>query len=102
MAARKDAHRGTTVEVDGISVTVSLDPANDYEVIACSTILNDPSRSVEEQNRAFVRRVELILGDDYRRVLDELRAAHDGEVEPATLAEFVRGVTAKVAEAKNS
>lgn len=102
MASRKDAPRGTIVEVDGITVTVTLDPANDYEVIACTIILNDPSRSVEEQNRAFVRRVELILGDDYHRALRELRASHDGEVEPATLAAFVRDVTAKVAEAKNS
>lgn len=102
MATKKTETKDTTVEVDGISVTVALDPANDYEIIACSTVLNDPSRSVEEQNRAFVRRVELILGDDYRRVLDELRAAHDGKVEPATLAAFVRDVTTKVAEAKNS
>lgn len=93
--------RGTTVEVDGIPVTVTLDPANDYELIECATVASDPARTVEEQNRAYVRRVRLILGDAHDRVMGELRAAHGGELSPATVADFVARVTAKVAAAKN-
>lgn len=94
--------RKTTVEVDGISVDVTLDPANDYELIECATIASDPARTVEEQNRAYVRRVRLILGEGHDRVMRELRVAHGGELSPATVADFVARVTAKVAEAKNS
>ncbi|MDO4428563.1 MAG: hypothetical protein Q4B91_03530 [Atopobiaceae bacterium] len=93
--------KGTTVEVDGIEVTVALDPANDYELVECAVIANDPARTVEEQNRAYVRRVRLILGDAHDRVMRELREAHGGELEPATVADFVARVTARVAEAKN-
>ena len=102
MAARKTAPKGTTVEVDGITVTVTLDPANDYELIECATITGDPARTVEEQNRAYVRRVRLILGADHDRVMGELRAAHGGELPPATVADFVSRLTAQVSAAKNS
>lgn len=94
--------RGTTVEVDGITVDVTLDPANDYELIECATVASDPARTVEEQNRAYVRRVRLILGDAHDRVMRELRAAHGGELSVATVADFVARLTAQVSAAKNS
>ena len=90
-----------TVNVDGIEVTVSIDPSRDYEVIECETVLADPDATTAERNRAYYRRNRILLGADYDRVMAELRAANDGELDIATVAAFVARVVAEVAEAKN-
>lgn len=90
-----------TIEVDGIEVTVSIEPTRDYEIIECETVLADPDATTAERNRAYYRRNHLLLGDQYDRVMGELRAAHDGELDIATVASFVTRVVAEVVEAKN-
>lgn len=90
-----------TIEVDGIEVTVAIDPSRDYEVIECETVLADPDATTAERNRAYYRRNHILLGDQYDRVMAELRAAHDGELDIADVASFVARVVAGVAEAKN-
>ena len=90
-----------TIEIDGIEVTVSIDPSRDYEVIECGTVLSDPDATTDERNRAYYRRNHILLGADYDRIMAELRAAHDGELDIATVAAFTARVVAEVAEAKN-
>lgn len=90
-----------TIEVDGIEVTVSIEPSRDYEVIECETVLADQGATTEERNRAYYRRNHILLGDQYDRVMGELRAAHDGELDIATVASFVSRVVAGAVEAKN-
>ena len=102
MAARKDAPRGTTVEVDGIEVTVAVDPADDYELIECAYVSSDPGAGVVEKNRAYFRRNHILLGDDYSRVMGELRSANGGKLPREVVASFTARVIARVAEAKNS
>ena len=60
-----------------------------------------PDATTAARNRAYYRRNHILLGDQYDRVMDELRAAHDGELDIATVASFVARVVAEVAEAKN-
>ena len=102
MAARKQAPRGTTVEVDGISVTVAVDPADDYELIECAMTMADESAPVADHNRAYFRRNHLLLGEGYDRVMAELRAANGGRLPRDAVASFTARVVAGVAEAKNS
>lgn len=90
-----------TIEVDGIEVTVSIDPSRDYEVIECETVLSDPGSDTAARNRAYYRRNHILLGDQYDRVMDGLRAAHDGELDITTVAAFLARVVSEVAEAKN-
>lgn len=90
-----------TIEVDGIEVTVSIDPSRDYEVIECETVLVDPDATTAARNRAYYRRNHILLGDQYDRVMDELRAAHDGELDISTVRDFITRVVAGVVEAKN-
>lgn len=90
-----------TIEVDGIEVSVTIEPTRDYEIIECETVLADPDATTAERNRAYYRRNHLLLGEQYDRVMVELRAAHDGELDIATVASFVTRVVAEVVEAKN-
>lgn len=90
-----------TIEVDGIEVEVAIEPSRDYEIIECETVLADPASTTAERNRAYYRRNHILLGDQYDRVMGELRAAHDGELDIATVASFVAQVVAGVVEAKN-
>ena len=90
-----------TVEIDGIEVTVAIDPSRDYEVIECETVLADPGSDTAARNRAYYRRNHILLGDQYDRVMDELRAAHDGKLDITTVAAFLARVVSEVAEAKN-
>lgn len=91
-----------TVVVDGISVEVAIDPAHDYEVIECELTLSDRGASTEERNRAYFRRNHILLGDQYDRVMGELREAHDGELDTAVVQTFLARVVAEAVEAKNS
>lgn len=93
--------RGKTVEVDGIKVNVLVDPPTDYELIECSTIISDPSSSVFDRNKAYIRRGHIILGDDYDRVMGELRKAHGGKLESEVVLGFIARVSSEVAEVKN-
>ena len=83
-----------TIEVDGIEVEVAIEPSRDYEIIECETVLADPDATTAQRNRAYYRRNHLLLGEDYDRVLGELRAAHDGELDIAKVAAFVARVVA--------
>ena len=102
MATRKTAPKGTTVEVDGIEVTVAVDPADDYELIECAMTMADESAPVADHNRAYFRRNHLLLGEGYDRVMGELRAANGGRLPRDVVASFMARVIAGVAEAKNS
>lgn len=102
MAARETTPRGTTVEVDGISVAVAVDPADDYELIECAMTMADESAPVADHNRAYFRRNHILLGADYGRVMGELRAQNGGRLPRDAVASFMARVVAGVAEVKNS
>ena len=101
MAARKMPAKGSEVEVDGIKLTVSIDPSDDYELAETSIILADPGSTNIERSRAVMKRNDMILGEDKQRVMDELRAKHDGKLPGEAVNSFVIAVAGKVAEAKN-
>lgn len=102
MGDGKTARRGTTVEVDGIEVTVAVDPADDYGLIECAMTMADESAPVADHNRAYFRRNHILLGDAYDRVMGELRAQNGGRLPRDAVASFMARVVAGVAEAKNS
>lgn len=93
--------KGRTVEVDGIEVTVAIDPTDDYELATCSMVIYDADASDLDRSRAVARRNVLVLGDGYQAALDALREAHGGELRVATVNQFVSKVIRAVAEAKN-
>ena len=93
--------RARTVEVDGIEVTVAIDPMRDYEFVELSYISADPGAGVAEKNRAYFRRCHLLLGADYDRVMGELREAHGGELDKDVVSDFIARVIAGAVEAKN-
>lgn len=97
MAARK----GKAVEVDGVKVTVQIDPADDWEFAECSLTLSDPDATAAERSRAIVRQCRLLLGSDYDRAMGELRKARGGKLPIADVVAFANRVIAGVAEAKN-
>lgn len=99
MVARKN---GTTVTVDGITVTVDLDMATDYEVVEQATIAADPYATPNEKTASTIRVYKLLLGSDYQRVKNELREQNGGHLPTEKMIEFIGGVIAKVGEAKNS
>lgn len=93
--------RARTVEVDGIEVTVAIDPLRDYEFVELSYATADPEASVAEKNRAYFRRNRLLLGAGYDRVMGELREAHGGELDKDVVSDFMARVIAGAVEAKN-
>lgn len=101
MAARKTQPKGREVEVDGIKLTVSIDPSNDYELAETSIILADPGSTNIERSRAIMKRNDMILGEDKQRVMDELRAKHDGKLPGEVVNDFVIAAANKAVEAKN-
>lgn len=101
MAEKTKEIRPRCVEVDGIEVSVSLDPTDDYELATCSMVIYDPDATDAERSRAVARRNLLVLGDGYQNALDALREAHGGELRSRVVNEFVSKVIRAVAEAKN-
>lgn len=93
--------RARTVEVDGIEVTVAIDPLRDYEFVELSYATADPEASVADKNRAYFRRNRLLLGAGYDRVMGELREAHGGELDKDVVSDFMARVIAGAVEAKN-
>lgn len=101
MAARTTAAKGKEIEVDGIKLTVSIDPQDDYELAETSIILSDENSTRSEKARAVMRRNALLLGADKQRVLDELRAKHGGKLSGEVVNNFAIAVASKAVEAKN-
>ena len=99
MAARKP--KGKAVEVDGITVDVTIDPADDYGLAACSAVISDPDATAAEKTRAIVRQHELVLGDSRKKVMEELRKRNGGKLPGAAVSEFCNRVIAQAGEAKN-
>ena len=95
----KDGPR--TVEVDGISVEVAVDPADDYELAECSTVIYDPASTPAERSRAIVRQNRLVLGDAHDRVMAELRERNGGRLPISAVTAFVNSVIEAVEELKN-
>ena len=102
MAATKRATKGRTVTVDGITVTVAIDPKDDWDFAAASLVLADPDATQLERSNAVMRQVRLLLGADYKRVMDELRAARGGKLPVADVTSFAnRVIAAEAGDAKN-
>ena len=101
MAARTTAAKGKEIEVDGIKLTVSIDPSDDYELAETSIILADSASTNSEKARAVMKRNDLLLGADKQRVLDELRAKHGGKLSGEVVNNFAIAVAAQAVEAKN-
>lgn len=102
MAATKRAAKGRTVTVDGITVTVAIDPSDDWEFATASLVLADPDATPLERSNAVMRQVRLLLGDDYKRVMGELRKARGGKLPIADVTSFAnRVMAAEAGDAKN-
>ena len=102
MGAPKRAAKGRAVTVDGITVTVAIDPRDDWEFATASLVIADPDATPLERSNAVMRQVKLLLGDDYGRVMDELRAARGGKLPIADVTSFAnRVMAAEAGEAKN-
>lgn len=102
MGAPKRAAKGRTITVDGITVTVAIDPSDDWEFATASLTLSDPDATPLEKSNAVMTQVRLLLGDDYKRVMDELRAARGGRLPIADVTSFAnRVMAAEAGEAKN-
>lgn len=102
MAATKRAARGRTVTVDGITVTVAIDPKDDWEFATASLVIADPDATQLERSNAVMKQVKLLLGDDYKRAMDELRAARGGKLPIADVTSFAnRVLAAEAGDAKN-
>ena len=102
MAATKRAAKGRAVTVDGITVTVAIDPRDDWEFATASLIIADPDATPLERSNAVMTQVRLLLGDDYKRVMDELREARGGRLPVADVTSFAnRVMAAEAGDAKN-
>lgn len=101
MAARKEGAAGRAVEVDGIKLTVSIDPSDDYELAETSIIIADPGSTKLERSRAIMKRNDMILGAEKHRVLGELRKRHGGRLSGEVVNGFVIAAAGKAVEAKN-
>lgn len=94
--------KGRTVTVDGITVTVAIDPKDDWDFATASLVLADPDATPLERSNAVMRQVKLLLGDDYQRVMGELRAARGGRLPVADVTSFAdRVLAAEAGDAKN-
>lgn len=102
MGAPKRAAKGRTVTVDGITVTVAIDPRDDWEFATASLVIADPDATQLERSNAVMTQVRLLLGDDYKRVMDELREARGGRLPIADVTSFAnRVMAAEAGDAKN-
>lgn len=90
------------VEVDGISLAVAVDLADDYEITEQMVAAADPHATLVEKNAATVRLYRAILGDDYGRVKDELRARNGGSLPNGVMVDFMSKVISSVGQLKNS
>lgn len=99
--AEKAKARPSEVTVDGITVRVSLDPTDDYELAMCSMVIYGNDSDPSDVSRAVARRNMLVLGDDYQAALDALRSANGGSLRIATVNDFVSRVIREVEKAKN-
>ncbi len=99
---RKPSAYPKTVEVDGISVTIKVDPANDWELAESSLTLNDPAATQLDRARAIARQCRIVLGDGYDRVMGELRELNGGALPISAVMSFVnRAIAAEGGDAKN-
>ena len=102
MGAPKRAARGRAVTVDGITVNVAIDPRDDWDFATASLVIADPDATPLEKSNAVMTQVRLLLGDDYGRVMDELRAARGGKLPIADVTSFAnRVMAAEAGDAKN-
>ena len=102
MAPESKAREGKIVEVDGIEVEVRIDPKDDWDFAVASLTLADPDATADERAGAIVRQCRLVLGDDYERVMGELRDARGGRLPIADVVSFVnRAIAAEGGNAKN-
>lgn len=99
MAATKKAAR--SVDIDGIKVSVTLDPQNDFELIECNYIITDPDAEPRERARSRFRIAHLVLGDSYDSAMAALRKKNGGKLHFEDVWAFVEKVIAAVPEAKN-
>lgn len=94
--------KGRTVTVDGITVTVAIDPRDDWDFATASAVFADPDSTPLEKSNAVRAQVKLLFGDDYRRVMGELRAARGGRLPNADVVSFAdRVLAAEAGDAKN-
>lgn len=99
--AQDKSKKGTEVDVDGIKLTVFVDPSDDYELATLSMVIYDKDSDASTKSRAVVRRNMLLLGDRYQDVLDALREQSGGELRIETVNRFVSNVIKAVEDAKN-
>ena len=103
MATKKTVlNHGAEVEVDGITVNVKVDVDDDYSIVEAAYVARDPEATADEKTRATMRLYHTILGDDYGRVMGELRIKHDGKLPTSAVVAFMNDVISGARAAKNS
>lgn len=97
-----EPRKSREVTVDGITVVVSIDPADDYELTELMVTRFDTEASDVERAKAMLAQNRLVLGKDYERVKAELRERHGGTLSNAVMGAFVTRVIRGARELKNS
>ena len=100
-ATKRTEGAGKTVEVDGIRVTVLADVSDDFEIVEAVYTSNDPESTPAERGRARLRMYRALLGADYRRAKDELRAKNGGRLPTQAFLDFCEAVIREAGDAKN-
>lgn len=100
--AIKKKEAAQVVEVEGIKVAVMVDPADDYELTELMLERMDPDADNRSRSEATIKAYKIILGEDYQRVKDELRAKHGGRLTNGEMIAFMNELTKKVSALKNS
>lgn len=98
---RGKAAKADKVTVQGIEVELKLDPTDDYEITELLITHMDENSTNRERSEATVKSYRLILGDQYQRVKDELRAKHDGRLTNEDMISFMNDLMAASAALKN-
>lgn len=73
-------------EVDGIQVNLRRDVLDNWELAEQLAVLDDPNAN---QLAASVRVMQLVFGDDWPRIKEELAARHGGRLSISTVDDFL-------------
>lgn len=73
-------------EIDGIQVRLRRDALDNWELAEQLAVLDDPNAN---QLAASVRVMQLVFGDDWPRIKEELTACHGGKLSISAVGDFL-------------
>lgn len=89
-----------SIEVEGIQFALDVAGLDDFEIVEAIADATDEDLDDTAKLRAAVKLFRLTFGDEYSRVKEELRAAHDGALTTQTMMDFFTA-TLDAVNAKN-